>query len=213
MKSDAAKAFTANDLRRRLITFGLSVFLFCGFGSTVAAQDNVITSHGISTFGDLKYPANFAHFDYVNPDAPKGGEISEWTSGGFDSMNPYTIKGRSAALSTIMLESLLEGTADEVGAAYCLLCETIEYPEDRAWVIFNIRPEAKYSDGTPVTAGDVEFSYETFRDKGLSSFRAVLSQQVEQVEVLDTLRVKFTFKADFPKRDLIQSVGGLPVFS
>lgn len=213
MTPDEAEAVAAHKLGQRLTAFGLSLLLVCGLGSTVVAQDKVITSHGISTFGDLKYPASFAHFDYVNPDAPKGGEISEWTSGGYDSMNPYTIKGRAAALSTIMLESLLEGTADEVGAAYCLLCESIEYPEDRAWVIFNIRPEAKYSDGTPVTAEDVLFSYETFRDKGLSSFRAVLSQQVENVEILDTLRVKFTFKADFPKRDLIQSVGGLPVFS
>jgi len=177
------------------------------------AQDDVITAHGISTFGELKYPAGFEHLDYVNPDAPKGGEISQWAFGGFDSLNPYTIKGRAAALSTVMLESLLEGTADEVDAVYCLLCSTIEYPESRDWVIFNIRPEARFSDGSPVTAEDVLFSYQTFLEKGLTSFRAVLSQQVEGAEVLDTLRIKFTFKPDFPKRDLIQSVGGLPIFS
>ncbi len=177
------------------------------------AEENVIVAHGISTFGDLKYPADFAHLDYVNPDAPKGGEISEWSFGGFDSLNPFTIKGRGAALSTIMLETLMEGTADEVDAVYCLVCSTIEYPEDRSWVIFNLRPEARFSDGTPLTADDVLFSYETFLTKGLSSFRAVLSQQVESAEVIEPHRIKFTFRPDFPKRDLIQSVGGLPIFS
>ena len=176
-------------------------------------QDDVITAHGISTFGDLKYPADFAHLDYVNPDAPKGGEISQWAFGGFDSLNPYTIKGRAGALSTVMLESLMEGTADEVDAVYCLLCSTIEYPESRDWVIFNIRPEARFSDGTPLTAEDVLFTYETFLEKGLTSFRAVLAQQVETAEVLDPQRIRFTFRAEYPKRDLIQSVGGLPIFS
>ncbi|WP_412099044.1 extracellular solute-binding protein [Defluviimonas sp. D31] len=205
----AAGAGTGTGLRRMLGVLALAA----GMGGGAALAEEVITAHGISAFGDLKYPADFAHLGYVNPDAPKGGEISEWTSGGFDSMNPYTIKGRAAALATIMLEGLMEGTADEVDAAYCLLCETIEYPADRAWVIFTLRPEATFSDGSPVTAADVLFSYETFRDKGLSSFRAVLAQQVEIAEVLDERRIKFTFKPDFPKRDLIQSVGGLPVFS
>src|SRR5690606_25731306 len=112
-----------------------------------------------STFGDLQYPAGFPHLSYVNPEAPKGGEISIWTFGGFDSMNPYTIRGRAGALSSIFYESILEGTADEVGAAYCLLCETMEYPEDRSWVIFNLRPEVRFSDGSPLTAGDVVFTY------------------------------------------------------
>lgn len=209
----AARLLTPNPARPVAFAFGLAACLWLGLAPALRAEEGVITAHGISVFGDLKYPADFAHLDYVNPDAPKGGEISEWTSGGFDSMNPYTIKGRAAALATIMLESLMEGTADEVGAAYCLLCETIEYPADRSWVIFNIRPEAAFSDGSPVTADDVLFSYETLRDKGLSSFRAVIAQQVETAEVLGPKRIRFTFKADFPKRDLIQAVGGLPVFS
>ncbi|MFZ0099278.1 MAG: extracellular solute-binding protein [Gemmobacter sp.] len=185
-----------------------------GFGAAQGrAADGAIIAHGISTFGELKYPADFKHLDYVNPDAPKGGEISEWAMGGFDSLNPFSVKGVGAALSTVMLESILTGTSDEIGAAYCLLCETLEYPEDRAWVIFNLRPEAKFSDGTPLTADDVLFSYETFLAKGLTDFRTVLAKQVEKVEVLDTHRIKFTFRADFPKRDLIQDVGGLPVLS
>jgi len=182
--------------------------------SMLAAQaDNIIKSHGISTFGPLKYAADFKHLDYVNPDAPKGGEISEWTFGSFDSMHPYTIKGRGGALSSIFFESLLTGTADEIGASYGLLADMIEYPEDRSWVIFHLRPEAAFSDGSPLTAEDVLFSYETFRDRGLSSFRAQLQKKVESAEVLSPQQIKFIFKEDFPKRDLIQDVGGLPVFS
>ena len=177
------------------------------------AEETIIKSHGISTFGDLKYPADFKHLDYVNPDAPKGGEISEWAFGTFDTLNVYTTKGRGGALSTAPFESLLAGTADEIGASYGLLAESMEYPEDRSWVIFNIRPEARFSDGTPVTADDVIFTYELFREKGLPSYRAVLKQQVVSAEKLGPLRVKYTFAEDWPKRDLPQSVGGIPVFS
>lgn len=191
---------------------GLAAILAAA-GMARAEGEGTIIAHGISSFGDLKYPADFKHLDYVNPAAPKGGEIIEWGMGGFDTLNPFTVKGLGAALSTVMLEPILTGTADEIGSAYCLLCSQIEYPESRDWVIFTLRPEVKFSDGTPLTAEDVLFSYETFLAKGLSDFRTVLAQQVEKVEVLDPQRVKFTFKANYPKRDLIQDVGGLPVFS
>ncbi|MCB6179557.1 extracellular solute-binding protein [Rhodobacter sp. Har01] len=175
--------------------------------------ETVITSHGISTFGELELPADYPHLPFVNPDAPKGGEMSQWAMGGFDSMNPFSVKGRAAVGSSIMLESLLTTTYDEIGASYCLLCKTMEYPEDRSWVIFHLRDDIRFSDGTPMTAEDVMFSYETFLTKGLSDYRTVLAQEVEKAEVLDPLSIKFTFKADFPKRDLPQDVGGLPVFS
>lgn len=199
-------------LRTVLVLIGAAILALAAAGSA-AQSETIIKAHGISTFGDLKYPADFQHLDYVNPDAPKGGEISIWTAGGFDSMNPFSIEGRAAALSSAPLEAILTGTSDEIGAAYCLLCETLEYPEDRSWVIFNLRPDVKFSDGTPMTAEDVYFSYEIFLTKGLTDFRTVLSQQVEKVEVLGPLSIKFTFKVDFPKRDLPQDVGALPVMS
>ncbi len=184
------------------------------FGVLAArAQEEIIKSHGISTFGDLKYPADFKHLDYVNPDAPKGGEMSIWAFGSYDSMHPYTIKGRAERLSSIFFESLLAGTDDTIGEAYCLLCESLEYPKDRSWVIFNLRPEARFSDGSPLTAEDVEFSYQTFLTKGLNSFRVQLAKKVESVEMLDPHRIKFTFKKGIPTRDVIQDVGGIPVFS
>ena len=159
----------------RPVTFaGLVVTALAG-----NAQADTITSHGISTFGELKYPADFAHLDYVNPDAPKGGEISIWGFGSFDSMHPYTTKGRAGRLASMFFESLLEGTADESDAVYGLVAESMEYPADRSHVVFNMRPQAQFSDGTPLTAADVVFSYETLRDKGLPSFRAVIQKQVE----------------------------------
>lgn len=183
------------------------------FAGLVQAEEKTIVSHGISTFGELNLPADFSHLPYVNPDAPLGGEISEWAFGGFDSMNPYSVKGRAAALASAPYESILSGTSDEIGAVYCLLCSTLEYPEDRSWVIFNLRPEVTFSDGSPMTAEDVKFSYETFLSKGLTDFRTVLATQVEAVEVLDPHRIKFTFKPGVPHRDLPADMGGLPVIS
>ncbi|GHC63706.1 ABC transporter substrate-binding protein [Gemmobacter tilapiae] len=191
---------------------GLVAVALLGWAGLAQAQE-IIVSHGISTFGDLKYPADFAHLDYVNPNAPKGGEVSQSAPGGFDSLNPYSIKGVGAALSTVMHESILAGTADEIGASYCLMCTTIEYPQDRSWVIFNLRDDVKFSDGSAMTAEDVIFSYELLRDKGLSDFRTILGQQIEKAEILEPLKVKFTFKAGFPTRDLPELAGGLPIFS
>ncbi len=197
----------------RLLGGGFLALALAGYG-VAARAETVITAHAITTFGDApKYPADFKHLDYVNPDAPKGGEISIWTSGGFDSMNPYSVKGRSAALASGPYESILTGTSDEIGTSYCLLCSTMEYPEDRSWVIFNLRPEVTFADGTPMTAEDVVFSFDTFLQKGLTDFRTIFGQQVEKAEALDAHRVKFTFKAGVPTRDLPASVGGLPILS
>ncbi len=204
-------------LRNRVLHWagaGLAALALAASGLAARAEvGKIIVSHGISTFGELKYPADFAHLDYVNPDAPKGGEISEWAGGSFDSMNPYSIKGVAGVGSTIFYESILTGTADEIGSSYCLLCTTMEYPEDRSWVIFNLRDDVTFSDGTPMTAQDVVFTFELFRTKGLTDFRTVFNEEVEAAEILDPHRVKFTFKPDIPTRDLPASVGGLPIFS
>lgn len=185
--------------------------LSCGAAFAQGAPN--IIAHGISTFGDLKYPADFTHLDYVNPDAPKGGEMSLPSFGTFDSMNPYTSKGRAGALSSIFFEDIMVSTLDETGSLYCLLCESIEYPEGREWVIFTLRPEVAFSDGSPMTAEDVLFTYTILLEEGLPSFRAVLPQTIAGAEVLDDRRIRFDFEPASPIRDRIQTAGSLPVFS
>ena len=186
----------------------------CFFLTTsVCMAQNEIISHGISTFGDLKYEKDFKHLSYVNPNAPKGGEISFWAFGSFDSMHPYTRKGRAGAYSSIFFESLLEGTSDEIDSAYGLIAKEIEYPEDRSWVIFTLRSEVLFSDGSPLTAKDVLFSYKLLKEKGLPSFRAVLEKDIQSAELISDRKIKFIFNEEVPKRDLINTVGGLPIFS
>ncbi len=188
--------------------------------SAYAQEGKMIRSHGYSFYGDLKYPADYPHFDYVNPDAPKGGEISISTLGTFDSMNPYSRKGRGGALSTIMFESLLgEGTgneaapADVYGEAYCLLCESLEYPDTKDWVIFHMRKDAKFSTGDPVTAHDIAFSHNLLLDQGLKSYADAVRQRIPKVEVIDDHTVKFYFTPGISRRSLIDQVGGVPAWS
>lgn len=199
---------------RNLVMAGMLGLALAAQATAARSQDApVITAHGISTFGALKLPADAAHLPYVNPDAPKGGEISQWAPGTFDSLNPYSVKGVSAALSQIFYESILTSTADEIGAAYCKLCETMEYPEDRSWVIFNLRKDVTFSDGTPMTAEDVLFSYELFRDKGIAEYRSVFNEKFKSVEILDPYRIKFTFTPGTPFRDMPANAGGLTIIS
>ena len=190
-----------------------TIVLFLCLSTNYCLGQSGTTSHGISTFGDLKYDKDFKHLSYVNPDAPKGGEISFWAFGSFDSMHPYTRKGRAGAYSSIFFESLLEGTSDEIDSAYGLVAKEIEYPEDRSWVIFTLRRQVTFSDGSPLTAKDVLFSYKLLKEKGLPSFRAVLEKDIQTAELISDFKIKFIFNDDVPKRDLINTVGGLPIFS
>lgn len=185
-------------------------------------EPQMIVAHGYSFYGDLSYPPDFEHFSYVNPDAPKGGEISISFQGTFDSMNPYTRAGRPGVLSNSMYESLLETAepmggggvpADVYGESYGLLAHTVEYPETKDWVIFHMRPEARFSDGTPVTAHDVVFSHNLFLEQGLPSYAQGVGARVIDAEVLDDHTVKFTFAEGISRRSLIDQVGGTPVFS
>ncbi len=182
--------------------------------SAWSARAQTTVSHGYSFLGDLKYPADFAHLDYVNPDAPKGGEIVIANqSGSFDSFNPYARKGVAASMATIGIERLMTNTADEIGSSYCLLCESLEYPDDLSWVIFTLRPEARFADGSKVTAEDVVFTHDLFMEQGLPSYREGVSRIISGVEALDPTHVKFTFVPDSPKRERIDQAGATPVFS
>ncbi|TVP74104.1 MAG: ABC transporter substrate-binding protein [Rhodobacteraceae bacterium] len=190
--------------------------------SATETEPRIIETHGYSFFGDLSYDADFEHLRYVNPDAPKGGVISISAQGTFDSMNPYTRRGRAGAFSSSIYESLLETSepfggglvpADAYGESYGLLAHALEYPESKDWVIFHMRPEARFSDGTPLTAHDVVFSHELFLEQGLPSFSQGVSERVTGAEALDDHTVKFTFAEGISRRSLIDQVGSTPVFS
>ena len=187
--------------------------LVCIGDALASSAEDIVVSHGISKFGNLKYTEDFEHLEYVNPVAPKGGEIAIWDFGTFDSMNPYSRNGRAGALSSIFFESLLTGTADEVSANYGLLARKLEYPKDRSFVVFHLRPEARFSDGSPVTAEDVLFSYELFLNEGLTSFRAELSKAVKSAVILAPLRIKFEFDTSESTIDYPSMVGGIPIMS
>lgn len=190
------------------------IVLVFGANCTVAdGHDPVTVSHGYSFFGDLKYPANFAHLDYVNPSAPKGGEISQWGFGTFDSFNAYARKGNSASLSSAPYETILTSFADDNTSSYCYLCNTLEYPESRNWAIFNLRDDVTFSDGSALTAEDVKFTFELFMEQGIPSYKAAVSGMVESIDIIDPLKIKFTFSEDAPRRDVIDLAGGIPVFS
>jgi microcin C transport system substrate-binding protein len=213
-----AEPRTVARVARAALPLAGATLLFALTGWAARAQDELIVTHAVATFGieDLTYPAEFEHLSYVNPDAPKGGEMSfSWSSGGgsFDSLHPYTNRGNSAVLANIFFESMLETTLDTIGESYCLLCETIAYPEDRSYVIFTIREEARFSDGTPVTAQDVLFSYEILRDEGLPSFRANIPLTIAGAEVIDARTIRFDFNPESQLRGRIEAAGGLPVFS
>ncbi|CAD0186073.1 Periplasmic oligopeptide-binding protein precursor [Ruegeria sp. THAF57] len=193
---------------------GIAAALMLGVADkAVAAEENVTRSHGYSYFGNLDYPADYPHLNYVNPDAPKGGELSLAGSGTFDSLNPYSRKGRAGALTTLQYDSLIDSTSDSVGQYYGLLAESMEYDEGRNYVIFHMRPEATFWDGTPVTAEDVVYSHRLFIEQGLPSYAQAVGRMVTGAEALDDHTVKFTFSPDVTRRGLIETVGSTPVFS
>ena len=162
------------------------------------AQEVPVTPRpAIAMHGDVKYPPDFAHFDYVNPDAPKGGALRLHAVGAFDSLNPFIVKGSPAGglsfLGTgLIYESLMDQSNDEPFSMYGLLAESIELPPDRSWVAFNLRPEAKWADGQPVTAHDVVWSFNTMLEKGTPFFKAYYGD-VAKVEAESERRIKFTF--------------------
>ncbi len=181
--------------------------------AAMTARAEVTVTYGFSNFGELKYPADFAHLDYVNPGAPKGGEISIWNQGNFDSFNQYARAGVPAALNTIGSESILTSTADDPYGAYCLMCTTLEYPEDLSFVTFNLREDVRFADGMPMTADDVEFSFNLFLTQGIVEYRRVVETFIDRVEVETPYRITFHFTDEAPIRDRVGFAGGTPVFS
>jgi len=184
---------------------GLTVILFFSIASHAAEN------YGISIFGDLKYPANFTHFDYANPTAPKGGETTQAVIGTFDSLNPDVLKGVAAAGLGLTSDTLLADSTDEPFSKYGLIAKSINVANDRKSVVFALRPEAKWHDGTPITADDVVFSFNTLKEKGHPFYKAYYRDIVSAEKIADD-KVKFTF-AGGKNRELPLIIGQMPVIS
>ncbi len=179
--------------------------------SVVAADVKVTKTHGMSLAGPLKYGPDFTHFEYTNPNAPKGGRLKLSAIGGFDNLNPYIPKGQSANGLGLTFETLMTGAMDDQSAEYGLIAHSVEVPEDLSWVIYNMRPEARFHDGSPITADDVIFSLEVLTKSGRPLYRYYYAN-VDKVEKLDDHKVKFHFSGP-PNRELPQIVGQLPILS
>jgi microcin C transport system substrate-binding protein len=177
----------------------------------VAQEPKVTVSHGLTLGDTLKYPKDFKHFAYANPDAPKGGTVRMYSIGGFDSFNPYIIKGEPADGIGLVFESLMTSSEDDIMAEYGLIASSVEVPEDLSFVTYNLRPEARFHDGTPITADDVIFSLNVLKEKGAPIYRFYYAN-IARAEKLGPHRVKFVFSGP-RNRELPQITGQLPVLS
>ncbi|MFT7324543.1 MAG: microcin C transport system substrate-binding protein [Rhodoferax sp.] len=172
-------------------------------------------AHGYALWSDLKYPVDFKHFDYVNVNAPKGGElrlVSNLRVSTFDKYNPFTIKGSAPAyLAELMFDSLLTGALDETGSGYGLLANDVSVAADGLSVTFHLNPNARFHNGDPVLAGDVKHSFDTLMGPHTSPAYKSLLEDVAGLEVIDERTLRYRFKRQ--NRALVLTVGGLPVFS
>lgn len=190
------------------LRLGLPLLLALGLTPALAA-------HGYALWGALKYPADFTHFDYVNPAAPKGGElrlVSNLRVSTFDKYNPFTLRGSAPAyLSALMFETLLTSALDETGSGYGLLAEDVTVAPDRLSATFRLRREARFHDGSAVLAEDVKHSFDTLMGPHTSPAWKTVLEDVAGLDVLDSRTLRFRFRK--PNRELPLTVGGLPVFS
>ena len=181
------------------------------FATPAAAQQTPQADgwrHGLSLLGDVKYPADFKHFDYVNPDAPKGGSVRLGAFGTFDSFNGFIPKGSEAAGLSLLYDTLLTESADEPATEYGLVAESVRYPADFSSVTYRLRPEARFNDGSPITVEDVIWSFETL--KRISPLRARYYHDVVRAEQTGDREVTFTFSGP-GNRELPQITGQFPI--
>lgn len=193
-----------------MLRLSLALALSCA-APVWADSHATTTAHGISAFGELKYPADFPHFDYVVPDAPKGGTISfrgTLASQTFDSLNYFILEGEPAQGLWHIYDQMLVRALDEPDAVYGLLAEKIEYPEDRSWVIYTLRDAARFADGEPVRADDVVYTIDILKAEANPRWQIML-KDVAMAEALSEREVKVTFAEGAQTRDLISTVGQL----
>lgn len=196
-------------MKPRAVAIALSAVFLLPTAAPSSASEEVHTAHAMAMHGEPKYGPDFKHFDYVNPDAPKGGTVTYGAIGTFDSLNPFILKGTAAAGSSLPFETLLVSSQDEAFTMYGLIAETITVPENRSWVEFTLRPQARWHDGEPITVEDVIFSFRTLKEKGHPFYRAYYAN-VETVEKVGERKVRFTFGGG-DNRELPLIIGQMPV--
>lgn len=195
-------------------TAALRWLLALGCALAFGASSHVEAAYAIAQFGTPKYPPGFTHFDYVNPDAPKGGTLvlanpSRLTS--FDKFNPFTMRGSAAPGIGMLFESLTTGSLDEPASAYGLLADDIRVAPDRRSVTFHLNARAHFSNGDPVTADDVKYSFDTLKSPQAAPQFAAFFADIARAIVVDPSTVRFEFKQ--ANRELPLIAGGMPVFS
>lgn len=184
-----------------------AVFSLLLFGLPLHAAPD--SQHGIAMHGDLKYPPDFSHFDYVNPDAPKGGHFKESFIGTFDSLNPFIVKGTAAEGTGLLYDSLMARALDEPFSQYGLLAQQLRVAVDRSWIEFDLHPDARFSDGHSVSADDVVFTFDILREKGSPFFKSYYAG-IQSVTALSPQTVRFEF-GDSTNRELPLIVGEVPI--
>ncbi len=185
---------------RILLTVGLTLLLT---HAPSAENQEITRTWALAEFGQPLYQDGIDHWPYANPQPPKGGSIVLGAFGSFDSLNTYVLRGTWAAGIGLTSDSLMVGSGDELASVYGLIAKSVEYPADKSWIIFNLRPEARYHDGTPIVAADFEFSFNVIREHG-RPFLQSFYEDVEAVEVLDDHRLKFRFKTRDNMKPLIK---------
>lgn len=193
LNPNSAMRFVAAFLVLLAVAHAASGFVSGARADEAATTPDIITSHAIAMHGDAKYPSDFKHFSYVNPNAPKGGSLWLAAQGTFDSLNPFIIKGTVASGATLIYDTLMKRSDDEPFSMYPLLAESIRYPKNRQWVEFTLNPKARWHDGKPVTVEDVIFSMNLLRTKGRPFYRYYF-RDVVKMEKTGPRSVKFTFR-------------------
>ena len=178
--------------------------LAAAFAAGLSAQEGaqeIERGHALGIHSEVKYGPGFQHFDYVNPEAPKGGELRLAVVGTFDNLNPFILKGIAAQGTRMIYSRLCTKSLDEPLSEYGQLAETVECPADRSWVTFHLRPEARWHDGVPITPADVIFTFQTLITKGTPFYRSFYAD-VDAVEQLGDHAVRFRFKPGTVNREL-----------